>query len=254
MDLAYGYALGILDADEQREVERLRAGLDPRALDEFEVLVRQTRETLAAVGSATVATPSPGLRQRVLDSVAMDGAARLDGAGSLDDRSFDGVEAQPISLSERREKKAARWKVAGASIAAAVALLAGGVFIGHQFTGASSTSTADQVVAAADVRAANFPVAAGGNATAVFSKDKDAAILFLDGVAPPKTGSVYQMWFIEGTNAPVSAGIIDAAQVTPGSSTVVRGLGNAGTLALSVEPSGGSPQPTTSPFVALDLA
>ncbi|WP_187776306.1 anti-sigma factor [Antrihabitans cavernicola] len=319
IDLAHGYALGILDADEQQAVQRLRASSATEVNRDFEDLVRQTRETLTAISFATIVTPPAALRERLLTQIASgrpddaeqtvqfqridptafheqepqpfpdsqsfqdpqphrvlppsdtdnrtNGAAYFDTAGpaSFDTAgpaSFDTAgpasfdTAGPVSMDRYREakKKQPRWKLAAGSMAAAIALLAGGVFIGSQFTGSTSTSTADQVIAAGDVRAANFPVAAGGNATAVFSKSKDAAILLMDNVAPPTDGKVFQMWFITGNNAPVSAGILDAAQVSPASSTVVKGLGNASKLALTVEPSGGSAQPTTTPFIALDLA
>lgn len=276
IDLAHGYALGILEADEQRAVAQLRS--DASFNDDFDTLVRQTRETLTAVGFATVATPPPGLRERLLAQIAADRPddaeqtvqfQRIDpqafahepppqsryGTRDWDENpsSDDVPPVAPISMAQHREaKKTPRWRLAAGSIAAAVALLAGGIFIGNQFGG--DPSLAEQVVAAGDVRAASYPVADGGTATAIFSKEKDAAVLLMDKVAPPKDGSVYQMWFITGNESPVSAGLLDAAQVAPGASNVVQGLGTAGTLALTVEPSGGSTQPTTTPFIALDIA
>ena len=71
-----------------------------------------------------------------------------------------------------------------------------------------------------------------------------SAFLYLS--AAPPTDRVYQLWKIEG-GAPVSLGVID------GQGTLVPDAPNGLTLAVSVEPPGGSAQPTTTPILVQQL-
>ncbi len=70
-------------------------------------------------------------------------------------------------------------------------------------------------------------------------------------------GKDFELWMIEGKNAPVSMGIIPAGQVThiPVTPAVQQKLAQGAVLAVSVEPTGGSPtgQPTGPVVAAGDL-
>ena len=92
----------------------------------------------------------------------------------------------------------------------------------------------------------------GGTATLVYSHEKDAGVLVMNNVPPPKPGTVYQMWLV-GDGSPKSAGTMDAAAVAPSTTAVLPDLGTSRTLAFTVEPGGGSEQPTTPIFAALPL-
>ncbi|OLV17554.1 anti-sigma factor domain-containing protein [Deinococcus marmoris] len=70
------------------------------------------------------------------------------------------------------------------------------------------------------------------------------AFLYL--AAAPPQGQVYQLWKIEG-QTPVSLGVID------GQGKLVQDAPNGLTLAVSVEPPGGSAQPTTTPILVQQL-
>ncbi|CAM3958407.1 anti-sigma factor domain-containing protein [Deinococcus marmoris] len=70
------------------------------------------------------------------------------------------------------------------------------------------------------------------------------AFLYLS-AAPPQ-GQVYQLWKIEG-QTPVSLGVID------GQGQLVQDAPDGLTLAVSVEPPGGSEQPTTTPILVQQL-
>jgi len=64
----------------------------------------------------------------------------------------------------------------------------------------------------------------------------------MDGVSPPAAGQDYQMWFVDGT--PRSVGLVTPEQLAGGDETVIEGVGSATNFAFSLEPAGGSPQPT----------
>jgi anti-sigma-K factor RskA len=61
------------------------------------------------------------------------------------------------------------------------------------------------------------------------------------------------MWLINDAG-PHSAGTMDAAAVAPSTTAVLPDLDGSSTLAFTIEPPGGSAQPTTEPFAALSLA
>ena len=70
---------------------------------------------------------------------------------------------------------------------------------------------------------------------------------------PPQPGTVYQMWLVDADGAH-SAGTMDAGAVAPSTTAVIPDLGSSNALAFTVEPPGGSPQPTSPVFAELPLA
>ncbi len=60
------------------------------------------------------------------------------------------------------------------------------------------------------------------------------------------------MWLIDD-KGPHSAGTMDAKAVAPSTTAVLPDLGDSQTLAFTVEPPGGSAQPTSPPFAKLPL-
>jgi len=77
-------------------------------------------------------------------------------------------------------------------------------------------------------------------------------VLVMNNVAPPAPGTVYQMWLIND-KGPKSAGTMDAKNVAPSTTAVLPDLGDSQVLAFTVEPPGGSAQPTSAPFAKLPL-
>jgi anti-sigma-K factor RskA len=75
----------------------------------------------------------------------------------------------------------------------------------------------------------------------------------MNNVAPPKAGTVYQMWLI-GDKGPQSAGTMDDKAVAPSTTAVLPDLGDSQTLAFTVEPGGGSVMPTSPVFAQLSMA
>ena len=119
-------------------------------------------------------------------------------------------------LDHRRQPPAGqRCATAVAGVALAHVLAGGGVGgrarrlgVGMALRPAATPSTAEQVFAAPDVRTVSGDIPAGGTATVVFSREKDAGVLVMNNVPPPAAGTVYQMWLIDDTG-PHSAGTMD---------------------------------------------
>jgi anti-sigma-K factor RskA len=232
--MAYPYALDVLDDSERRELDIDLAVTDEDTRSTFTDEVRRIREAFAVVSAVGAVEPPPRVRTRVLDEV------RKSASG-------------PTSLTERRSSRR-RWLVAVAA-AAAVGVLAGGTVIVRHLTEGQAPTVAEQVLDASDVHSSTSAIAAGGSATANYSKSQDAVVFVLDGVAPPSADTVYQLWLMPASGAaPVPAGTLSPGEVQPTTTIVLDDVGSMSNLAVTVEPPGGSPQPTSQPFAVLQLS
>ncbi|MGE2722302.1 anti-sigma factor domain-containing protein [Mycolicibacterium celeriflavum] len=229
--LAAPYALDAMSARERDDVDRRVAAAPPAVAQAFTDEVRKVRETMAVVSASTAAEPPPRLRERLL--------AEVDG----------GREGQVRQLRTRPT----RWQKTALAAAAVIVVGLGAVGVGLALRPSDKPSTAEQVFAAPDVRTVSGEIPGGGTATVVFSREKDAGVLVMNNVAPPQPGTVYQMWLI-GADGPHPAGTMDAQAVAPSTTAVLPDLGESRTLAFTVEPPGGSQEPTSAPFAELPLA
>ncbi|MCY7289740.1 MAG: anti-sigma factor [Cryobacterium sp.] len=191
-------------------------------------------EEAAARRLAPVPQPEPAQPQ----SAATDAPAPIHGAAS--------------------ERARLRWfqRPVGvlAAAAASVALFAGGIFVGqslesNQFEQEQAAGLV-QITAAADTQRASATTADGQDATLVWSEERGLSALLVDDLPALPSDQDYQLWYIGGSGA-VSAGTFDSA----GTGTVWRvleGSLTAGdTIGVTVEPKGGSTQPTSDPILAI---
>lgn len=92
----------------------------------------------------------------------------------------------------------------------------------------------------------------GGHGRVLVSRSLDTAVLIADGMEPAPADHTYQLWFI-GDDGARSAGLLgDSADGDVGPFTA-SGLGEAAQLGITVEPEGGSEEPTTDPVMVIDL-
>ena len=226
--LATPYALHATTDSERAEIERQLADAPPEVAEAFFAEVRAVHETMAVISAATAVEPPATMRDRLLATVADD----------------------PVR--ELPTKRANRWRTTILAAAAVLAIGLGALGVGIAMRPAPTTSTAEQVFAAPDVRTVSGPIPSGGTATLVFSHEKDAGVLVMNNVPPPQPGTVYQMWLV-GDRGPQSAGTMDAKAVAPSTTAVLPDLGDSQTLAFTVEPGGGSEMPTSPAFAELPL-
>jgi len=164
------------------------------------------------------------------------------------------------SAAERARK---RWFQRPASLllaaAAAAALFVGGTFFGQGIAGTSDSFVAQQAAsfaqlnAAPDVQRASATTADGHQATLVWSDTSSLSALVVDGLPALSGDKDYQLWYI-GAGGAVSAGLLDTSVSASGGTAwrVLDGSLTAGdTIGLTVEPKGGSTQPTTTPVLAI---
>ena len=229
LELAVPYALHAVPDGERDELEsRLaRAGLP--VSDAFYDAVRAVRETMAVVSAAGATPPSADLRDRLLS--AIDG---------------DNVRVLPTAGGPRR-------RIAALAAAAAVAVGLGAVGVGLTLRPPAPQSTAQQVFAAPDVHTVSGAIPAGGTATVVFSRDRNAGVLVMNDVPPPSPGTVYQMWLVSDSGA-TSAGTMDDKSVAPSTTAVLTDLGASTKLRFTLEPGTGSTQPTGQVIAELPLS
>lgn len=254
MDQAAAYALGALPPDERATFEaRLAEDADLRAeVAEFERLVGE-------LGRLAVSEEPPaGLRERVLARAA---AARP-------------VRTAPSAMAAPPRRSALPLWI-GWGLAAAALVLSFGLWnaqvtlqseravlraeyeraLGDLAAADSAIADRDAVldaIRAGDVRSADLAGVDGGTAARVFYDPSGGWFAVLAARLPPTpAGRTYQLWAIAEGAAPVSVGTFDVreggATVRIEASQAVRDLGDLTLAALTVEPEGGSPQPTETP-------
>ncbi|SUE16130.1 anti-sigma-K factor RskA [Rhodococcus gordoniae] len=247
LDMAPGFALDAVTPGERREIAEQLAEADAEVVSRFTAEVREIHETLAAMSAGTATEPPPALRVRLLDLVHAELAAKtsVEESGAPEateapETVEDDVLPPPVSLDERRRARRRNFLLAAA---AAVIVAVGGVVVAGQWSAPSGPATSERVFAAEDVRTSSGSLEGGGTATVVFSKEEDAGVLVMNNVAPPAEGSVYQMWLV-GPEGMEPAGTMTPADVAPSTTAVLEDISGATALAFSVEPTGGSTQPT----------
>jgi anti-sigma-K factor RskA len=176
----------------------------------------ELRETTALLAFASKPLEPPAsLRARILDAVA---------------------DTTPAPAPARRARLAfLRGAFAGALVAAAVALVIGIALHSQQD----------------ETRSAQVQPLVGSVRGAVV-RDGSTGKLVLFDLPAPKSGHTYEAWLIGSDKTPVPAGLFKG-----GKAVVVGLVGDAAKakqVAITVEPSGGSQQPTTTPFAAASLA
>lgn len=195
--------------------------------------------------SGPVATDGDARGTSTPNSAASPGALPAAGSGSAG------------SASERAQR---RWfqRPTGylVAAAAAVAIFAGGTFTGQALFGGTADQSAQQAArlaeinAAADSQRASTETSGGQEATLVWSGELGLSAIIVEDLPALGDDEDYQLWYI-GEGGPVAAGTFDS----DGSGTVWRVLD--GTMAagdavgVTVEPAGGSDQPTSDPIVAI---
>src|SRR6478735_9311733 len=249
VDLAEVYALNAVDDAERAAIEQFLASAPAADRAAFNERVRQARETLATSFTAEE-EPPPGLLDRIMSSLpaqtAEQAAAQSPAAVPLP--GTDELGAARQRREERRRPQGMRNWLIGVAAAAVIAL--GGVGVGAYV--ANQNDPLNQVMQASDVRQATVDVNGGGTATVSISPSKDAAVVKMNGVPAPPVGKVYQMWLIpKDGSAPVSQGLMDAEALSK--PAVVKGIGSAAALGITVEPEGGSASPTLPTVAAAPL-
>jgi anti-sigma-K factor RskA len=172
------------------------------------------------------------------------------------------TQSSPVEAPTASERKAqSRWftkpAIVLAGVAAAVGLIAGGGVlvntIGDANTQQVQADALAAITSADDSQQLAADVAGGGTAKLVWSNSLGTSAVMVDGLAALDADKVYELWYIGG-DGPRAAGTFTVGD--SGSTwRVLDGEMRAGDLVgVTVEPAGGSEQPTTDPIVAIQSA
>jgi anti-sigma-K factor RskA len=108
------------------------------------------------------------------------------------------------------------------------------------------------VLAAPDARTVTGTVKTGGTTTVVLSAIRHELVVSSSGLAALPADKVYELWLISPTAAH-RAGLLPAAVAGRTAPVLASGLVPGDELGMTVEPAGGTSQPTTAVILALKL-
>ena len=272
--LTGSYALDALDAQERAEFER-----HLQHCPSCQAEVRGLRETAARLAIARAAQPPAQLEQRVLAATyrtrqlppQAGGRLRWDLRQTRLARLFAGWLAADQSDSSQPHRSVRRsdrgrgsgWSkswlrsprligaVAVASVAAAVGLGVTQVATQHQLDSAHATSAAiAKVLDAPDARIETTSSTVGGAVTVVVSALQREAVVTTSGMPSLSSSRVYQVWVMSSSGAR-SVGLLSSTDHI--GQLLASGVQSGDQIGITVEPSGGTSRPTTTPVATVPL-
>jgi anti-sigma-K factor RskA len=196
----------------------------------------------------TAFSPPPELRSRVLAAVAHTRQLPPDGRNPL---ARAGRRPGP-----RRRTLSRAGITAGvlAMAAAVVVLLVMQFATNRQLQQAHAANNAiAAVLAAPDAQVESLPVATGGTATAVMSLREQEAVVTTVGLPALSGARVYQLWVMTSSGAATSAGLLPVSSAGSTTPVLANGVRPGDKLGITVEPAGGTQQPTTTPVVTMPV-
>jgi anti-sigma-K factor RskA len=239
--LTGAYALNALPDDERELFEEHLDVCDACAQEVAELLA-----TAAKLGSSLYEPPSPDMRQKVLaaiDQVRQEPPTK--------------PSAEVVDLAQVR--RVPRWVLGVLAPAAAVLAIAG---VALALTVADLRDRVDDLQATSDrvtsviaaPDAQDFLVALDGTSVRlVMSPSRGEAVLVVDGMAPAPTDAVYEAWLIHD-DVRVPAGLFDVDDRGQATHVVTGDMSTVTAVGVTVEPPGGSPQPTSDPVMLIEVA
>lgn len=236
--LVGAYVFDAVDDVERAAFERHQAECPGCAQDTVEL-----SEAAARLSDVTRSMPPPRIRTEVMARIART--------------------RQPLgSLLGPNARKVPRWRKLVAAAVAAGALTTGAAAVTyavqeHRIRDAETAATIERadaqriraVLAAPDATVRQATLARGGRVTVVGSATADAGVVVLAGAAPVPADRAYQVWLLDGAT-PRPAGLLGA---TGAGTVLIDGVRGMSAVAVTVEPSTGSPTPTLPTVVSLPL-
>ena len=272
-ELSGGYALGVLDEPERTAFEAHLATCAACAAEVREL----TDVAIALALDAPQIDPPAALRDRVLQAATAVSTHAATGAPGV------------VSIgAHRRAAAAPSWRrnvLAVLSAAAVLAALATGIYAASllrriealeqqlraaadreaqsqrqvvQLRASSDAATAAaaeirRILAAGDLRRvdlAGTKAAPAASGRGFWSPTQGLVVAFAN-LPPTESGRVYQLWVIPPGGAPIGAGLLDLEPEGRALALAPRGTaGRVATVAITLEPAGGSAVPTLSNMIA----
>lgn len=243
--LSGAYALDAVDDAERAEFEQHLT-----RCEDCRVEVAGLRETAALLALMSEATPPPTLRESVLAGISqvrpLPPPAPQADAPAATHPAPTSIDAAPS-----RRRTSPLWT--GLLVAAALALVAGiGLSVWRPWTSDEpELSAADRVLQAPDAETVSVDLGEAGRAKVVRSRTEDRAVIVTEDMVAAPAGKVYELWFQTPEDSMVPAGLMPPA---PDQVVLLEGpAAEAVAVGITVEPAGGSPEPTSEPIALFDL-
>jgi anti-sigma-K factor RskA len=248
--LTGAYALDALEDTERDEFERHLVEC-PECSRE----VTELRLTANRLGAAVSEQPSDLLRQRVLAEISRVRQDPPPGPRLV------------AARANQRFRGANRWAMGITSVAAAIALALAGTFgvaalrAQHELGDARAALSAaaaryapvGQVLSEPDAQTVTASGPSGGNGTVMMSRKLNKGIFLAFNMPPTPANRTYQAWAIGAAGDARSLGVLMSTGGTSTAPVVMNTLGGTAKVGVTVEPAGGSKQPTTTPLMLFDL-
>ncbi|MFE4467377.1 anti-sigma factor domain-containing protein [Leifsonia sp. NPDC056824] len=241
-----GARLGADDAQEARDFEDIAAQLG---------LAAEPVEPPAAMKAALFArlAETPQLAADEATAAGVETARPIVPASTA-------PEPRPTAQTPAEARAARRWfqrpGAILASAAAAVVLFIAGAFVGVSLGGNDTyqqqqSSALAALNAAPDTQRSTAPITGGGTATLVWSARLGQSAIVATDLPQLAGGKTYELWYIRD-GAATAAGTMDSAGHVATWRVLTGTMTPGDTIGMTVEPSGGSKQPTTKPIVAIN--
>ncbi|WP_327350831.1 anti-sigma factor [Streptomyces sp. NBC_01304] len=201
--------------------------------------VRELAATAARLGLAVSAEPPERMREQVLQRIVT-------------------VRQEPPQVTARGTARAWKRTLPRLALAAGLAAAAafGGIAVWQHQSAEEARSQAREdrqraadmadVLAAPDAEVTVGNLRDGARGTVIVSRSRDRAAFIAAGLPRLTDGKVYQLWFDDG-DAMRPAGLLSGQGIQR--TVLLDGrIGDATGMGITVEPAGGSPQPTTEPL------
>ena len=152
----------------------------------------------------------------------------------------------------RRRRPVAEWLVGAA---AAVALIAGGIAWSpwDDGSGRAPVSASEQVLEARDAQRVVQTIG-DAKVTIVRSASLHKAVVVADNMAAAPTGKDYQFWFDQPGKGMVNAGVMPHGSASTLTVMLEGDAATASGAGVTLEPAGGSPEPTSAPLALFSFS
>ncbi|WP_107774053.1 anti-sigma factor [Nocardioides sediminis] len=226
--LTGAYALDAVD-----DLERARFEQHLAECEDCRAEVASLREAAVLLAETSAVAPPPSLRDSVLSGIS---------------------QVRPLPpVVERTRVVHRRWFPLLVA-AAVVAILGVGAAIWQPWSPSedSSLTAAERVLTAPDAQSVAIDLGEAGRATVTRSESVGKAVITTEDMAPAPTGKVFELWLQDDQGAMIPAGLMPPGE---DNQVVLKGDAAAATaVGITVEPEGGSSEPTSDPIALFDFS
>lgn len=256
-DMTGAWALNALDDAERARFEEYLAQ-DPATAAE----ARSFEETAGELArSLEVESPRPELKRALMTQISRTRQLPPETVTQAKTVTQPKTDAAPV-IPLQRYRSRTRWLAAAAAVLMITTIAGFGLWGSERAAQQEERATiaamesaqaqaeerermVSSIMTAGDAAQMTIPSQDGGSLHLMYSRDQQALLVQPAGLPALPTGSTYQLWLIDPATGAESAGLLTAG----GNAMMVEHeMGPDVVLGLTIEPAGGSEQPTTEPI------